>query len=355
MATSGGGSVSPTSGTHEYVYNCGVGQTVSISAAPSSGYEFSGWTGSGTGNYTGDSPDTSVTLNNYNNVQETANFAPTEVSTIFSETGLPSLTTAWSVTYDGQTQQSSLSGGCGDCVGYFYTTPGSYPFSVPSVSVPQSNGCTTTYTPSPSSGNFQAGGDENIVFSPSTTCPLTITTDMPSCSSSCTISPSIGTYYYPYGTVVDLSESASGSYKTDGWTGSGTGSYTGYGSSAASGTVTMDGAITESANFYAYVVLDISYANTGMYLEPSGAWTAVVNYNSEECYVASEPLNAPGTWVSLWCAPSNIYFSETTQPGIAWCGWTDGGYGYSGGDDTTPSIYVNQPVTETAEFGYLIC
>ena len=62
-----GGTVSPSSGW----YNSG--SDVSISATPSSGYTFSGWTGSGNGSYSGLSDPGLVTINGP--VTETASFA----------------------------------------------------------------------------------------------------------------------------------------------------------------------------------------------------------------------------------------------------------------------------------------
>lgn len=57
MAAGTGGTVSPATG----YFN--PGQTVSISATPSSGYTFAAWTGSGSGSYTGATNSTTVTMN----------------------------------------------------------------------------------------------------------------------------------------------------------------------------------------------------------------------------------------------------------------------------------------------------
>jgi uncharacterized repeat protein (TIGR02543 family) len=69
-----GGTVSPSSG----FYNSG--QSVPISASANSGYTFSGWTGSGTGSYTGSSNPGSVTMNGP--ITETANFTLMPVMTV---------------------------------------------------------------------------------------------------------------------------------------------------------------------------------------------------------------------------------------------------------------------------------
>jgi glucose/arabinose dehydrogenase len=57
MNASFGGTVSPAS---EWVNS---GQSVAISASAASGYTFSGWTGSGTGSYTGSATSTNITVN----------------------------------------------------------------------------------------------------------------------------------------------------------------------------------------------------------------------------------------------------------------------------------------------------
>jgi hypothetical protein len=67
VSPAGSGAVSPASGTW---YN--AGQSVPISATPASGFGFNGWTGSGTGSFTGATNPASVTMSGP--VTETANF-----------------------------------------------------------------------------------------------------------------------------------------------------------------------------------------------------------------------------------------------------------------------------------------
>ena len=66
MSAGAGGTVSPSSGWFN------SGQVVSISAAPHSGFAFSGWSGSGAGSFTGTSNPASVTMNGP--ISETASF-----------------------------------------------------------------------------------------------------------------------------------------------------------------------------------------------------------------------------------------------------------------------------------------
>ncbi len=74
MNAGAGGTVSPPSG----FFN--AGQVVSISATPNAGFTFNGWTGSGTGSYTGANNPASVTMNGP--ITETAAF--TTVSCTYS-------------------------------------------------------------------------------------------------------------------------------------------------------------------------------------------------------------------------------------------------------------------------------
>jgi hypothetical protein len=67
MNAGSGGTVSPATGW----YN--AGQSVQISAAPNNGFNFSGWTGTGSGSYTGSNNPATVTMNNP--VNQTANFS----------------------------------------------------------------------------------------------------------------------------------------------------------------------------------------------------------------------------------------------------------------------------------------
>jgi len=66
MAASAGGTVSPSSDW----YNSGM--AVPISATPTNGYKFTGWTGSGSGSYSGNNNPASVTMNE--SITEIPNF-----------------------------------------------------------------------------------------------------------------------------------------------------------------------------------------------------------------------------------------------------------------------------------------
>ena len=94
---SGSGSTAPTSGWFD------SGSRVSISNMPNQGFEFSNWTGSGSGSYSGTSAQLSLTMNGP--IVETAEMTPL-YAVIFTEHGLPAGIT-WKVTFNGTTLNSS--------------------------------------------------------------------------------------------------------------------------------------------------------------------------------------------------------------------------------------------------------
>ncbi|MDE1869985.1 MAG: hypothetical protein KGH71_03300, partial [Candidatus Micrarchaeota archaeon] len=84
-----GGTVSPVSGW----YN--AGNSATLGETPSAGYLFNGWTGTGTGSYTGASTSPSITLNNP--ITETGSFTSTSTSTTSTTS---TSTTIYPVTYN---------------------------------------------------------------------------------------------------------------------------------------------------------------------------------------------------------------------------------------------------------------
>ena len=105
-------------------------------------------------------------------LEEMIAFTSNCVKTTFTETGLPSGYT-WTVTYDSTTNNTDAPNNI-----IFITTTGTsaYPYSVPTLTNSSSTpDCTTTYTPSPSSGTAEAGSTVSIAFSAQTSCTTTFT------------------------------------------------------------------------------------------------------------------------------------------------------------------------------------
>ena len=91
-----------------------------------------------------------------------------QCTTTFRESGLPSSYT-WSVTYNSVTKTNSSP----DNISYF-GAPGNFSYTVPTLSNSSSVvDCSTTYTPSPSSGYAVMGSTTSISFSTLTTCTNT--------------------------------------------------------------------------------------------------------------------------------------------------------------------------------------
>ena len=90
-----------------------------------------------------------------------------ECTTTFAESGLPS-GYKWNLTYDGLEKSNTSS------VIHYFGSPGINSYSVSTLSNSSSTyDCTTTYTPSPSSGSAEAGSTVLISFSALTSCTTT--------------------------------------------------------------------------------------------------------------------------------------------------------------------------------------
>ncbi len=96
--------------------------------------------------------------------------------TNFTQSGLPH-TRSWSMIYNGTTKGAVARcfNGCFFSASiYFSVSPGTYAYSVPVVTN-SSAGCTSTYTPKPSSGTASSGSSVPIVFNGSTSCTTSFT------------------------------------------------------------------------------------------------------------------------------------------------------------------------------------
>ncbi len=218
-----GGTVSPSSGWEA------TGSSPSISAVPSTGYEFAGWTGTGTGSYSGPSGTASVTMSGP--VNEVASFVAAYTVT-FAETGLPT-GAAWNVTLGGFSQSATTS------TIVFTVRDGTFAYSAVS---PIRGTSGTQFVLASPSGTLTVQGSSLSVQLPYLTDYWLTTSVTPSGKGSAGPSPG----WYVSGTSVTLEAVAVAGYSFSTWQGTGTGSYSGAQDPA---TVTMGGPVQETAQF----------------------------------------------------------------------------------------------------------
>ena len=201
------------------------GEVVSISATPNVAYNFLGWEGTGSGSYTGSNNPTTVTMNGP--VTELALFDAQMLVTVATN---PS---GRSITVDGGN----------------YTSPRSFAW------VPSSTHTIAVTSPQTTGGSrytfvtWSDGGPISHSVSPST--EFTYTADF-SAEYYLTMQASTGgsvtpvSAWFAAGTLVAITASPDSNYTFAGWTGTGSGSYSGSNSAAS---VTMNAPVTESASF----------------------------------------------------------------------------------------------------------
>lgn len=232
VAAAGPGTVSPAAGVHWEA----AGASVPLVATPNSGDLLTGWTGSGgPGAYTGTLAAPSLLMGGP--IGETAQFAaavraPARTYTVsVGAVGLPSgVSWAVSVGTTGATGIASSLNVTG--------LNGSYDVAIPIVY----SGPGTRYVPNITSNNLTVTRNNSFTVSFSTQYLLTL-----SAGAGGTVAASPAGPWLPAGTVVQLTASATNnSMRFTAWNGSGTGQYTG---SAAMGSVTLNGPLTEAASF----------------------------------------------------------------------------------------------------------
>ncbi|MGA2686368.1 MAG: glycosyl hydrolase family 28-related protein [Verrucomicrobiota bacterium] len=226
MNAGAGGGVSPAS------LWTNSGANVNINATPNGGYNFSSWSGSGTGSYSGGNSAASVTMNGP--VTETASFAPSSTISVTAQTSPAGL----SFTVDGTNYTSTQT---------FVWTPGSN--HTVATTTPQSGGTGIQYAWS----SWSDGGGISHTITPTNNSTYTVNFATQyyltmSAGSGGSVSP--GSLWTNSGALVNISATASNGYSFIGWTGSGAGSYSGGNDPAA---ITLNGPITESAGFTSLV------------------------------------------------------------------------------------------------------
>ena len=218
---SSGGTVSPASGW------CDAGLNVQISASPSAGLTFGGWTGVGSGSYTGMNNPANVTINGA--ITNTATFRSGGVTV---ETSPPGLTfTVDGTSYNSRQTFTNWTQGASHTIGV--SSPQSGGSGTQFVWTAWSDGGTNSHT------IVTPTGSTNYIATFKTQYYLTMIGE-----SGGTVSPASG--WYDAGQGVQINASPSSGYVFINWIGSGTGSYSGVSNPA---NVTMNGAITETARF----------------------------------------------------------------------------------------------------------
>jgi Divergent InlB B-repeat domain len=220
MTSGSGGRVSPLSN----YYNASQG--VSISATPNSCYHFTTWSGTGNGSYSQSGNPYTITMNG--NITETANFAVNVDTVTFavSPTGVATISpTVGSHSYDCGTQVP---------ISIVHINSG-YGFSKWSAT----SGLTVTCSQcSQTTLTVDATGTVTANFVTAYYLTMGVT------AGSGSVSPASG--YYNVGSQVQIQAYPASGHKFCFWSGSGSGSYSGLSNPA---TVTMNGAISESAYF----------------------------------------------------------------------------------------------------------
>jgi YVTN family beta-propeller protein len=316
-----GGTISCTAGgvssSCSASYNYGT--QITINAIPASGYAFTGWTGSGTGNYyTGTTNPYTVTVTG--NTVETASFAP-----------------AYSLT---------MSAGVGGTVS---PPSGNYPIgNVITISAtPNSGYAFTGWTGSgtgsyngmsnPSSVTINANIVETASFAPIYSLTM-------NAGSGGTVSPSSGNY--AGGNTVPIAATPNSGYGLIGWVGSGTGSYTG---NLLTNTITMNANIVETANFVQAYYVPITLTNyqssntpTGfqqMLNVPSSAYSSYINSGwSNVEFTMSSPLAYGGTPLRAWVESNAVNTATNT---LVWVNLGTNTIGGAASGSNTITIYMN--------------
>ena len=311
--------------------------------------------------------------------------SPANYAVSFTESGLPTGTSWWVILAGNEI--SSTSGTI-----TFQEPDGTYSYQVDN-SPP--NG--VQYTVSPSSGTVSVSGfsSTNYIFY---TVNYYLTVNANSQSDG-TVSPSSG--WYLAGETWTLFAIPNFGYSLSSWTGTGAGSYSGTSSSPS---ITLNGPITETANFYQqsytvtfsesglpsgtvwwvdlgglnlsssspsinfnlpdgtydYTVMDTSSDGVQFQTTSSGtvavsgfSFTQYVYYNVNYYLTVLANPSSSGTVSPLsgWYPAGDLeILSALPNSGYGLSYWTGSGSGSYSGDSSFPTVTMNGPITETAYF-----
>jgi len=285
-----GGYISPSLGEHWY----SAGTSVTIKAYAYSDYKFKKWSGSGSGSYTGYSSSATITMNGP--ITQTAYFEETSrtYTVTFYCSGKPS-GKSWSVKFNGVKKSTTRS-----YIKFYDVEPGSHYYYVYTIY----SGTGTRYKPSPSSGFLKVPD--------STSKTITFTKQYRlhmkrSPTSGGTTKPTPGYHWYKSGSRVTINASPYSGYKFKKWVGSGTGSYSG---TSRTKTITMKGAITETAYFEktgggGSTIYTVKFRRTGV---PSGAsWWAKLGSKKKTSSSSTVTFTGVKKGTYSWSVKDMIY------------------------------------------------
>lgn len=394
-----GGTITPASGWHD------EGSTVSIHAAPNAGYFFAGWSGS----YTGSDNPSSILITEPKSI--TAAFSTQTYAITFQVQGISSDASGAVLTIDGSATYAytqlpvSFTWGEGSTHTYSYSSPVASGIGKRYVWSSTSGLVNTRF------GSITVQGDGSITASYGTEYYLTVASDPPGGG---TVSPASG--WHSQGSVVTITASPNTGYIWNGWTGSGSTSYTGPDMIA---TVTVNSPISEVANFKEEVTVTIDHRGSEAAVKvivdgvektlpysftdqagsshniqapstvPGGAGTRyaftewsggsssinpslTITLTSSTTYTAnykvqhqlaiqSSPSNggttSPEAGIHWYDSGTTLTISAYAAQGFAWKDWTGSGTGSYTGPSSTASITISGPSTQTANFqsqGYTV-
>lgn len=294
MLADPGGSVAPPSGWYAQ------GSVVPIHATANPEYFFTGWTGVGTGSYSGPLADATITVNS--GIAEIAHF--TSSTFILTMVAGPNGTvTPPSGPYgNGAIVQIQAFPNPGYVfTGWTGTGPGSY-----------------TGTANPATVTMNGNITQTATFAlPNYFLSMSLTP-----AGSGTVTPS--SQFFPGGTVVTITATPNPGYVFLHWTGGGNGSYSGTNNPA---TVTMNGSITESAVFG--------------FAQPQCQVTMVAGPNG---------ATVPPAGVHVYNTGTNLQIQALPQPGFLFTSWSGSGVNSYSGTQNPVTIFLLGDITETATF-----
>jgi List-Bact-rpt repeat protein len=224
------------------------GTQVNFTATANPGFSFLGWTGTGTGSYSGGNALAPVTANGP--ITESANFEAlpgARFNLTFQDTGLPA-GTQWGVELNGvgySTTQPSLT--VSNLYSYTSGASGVYALAVPPAYANSSSQIRYVAENLPATVSTNGSSTPPVSISFTSEAAVTVTSTLGGFATAAAGGAPASEIWAANGTLVSLAESASNGYKFTSWTGTGPGAYTG--TSSAPTFVSAGAPVTELATF----------------------------------------------------------------------------------------------------------